>query len=158
MSRLLVPQICVKLSWPIVFHYHIYIYIYTYIIEIQSTPQSLMKYVDKRGPSRLWWNPTNPTMHTSHIPQCTIENKKYAHFCPEWCIVGYGTGALWDLFIWFITFTSNIVIKSWDVRVHSCSKFNGGLAKHENCVYNSSTEVCALKIIDIPKKTMGWVY
>ena len=23
--------------------------------------------------------------------------QKYAHFCSEWCIVGYGRGALWDL-------------------------------------------------------------
>ena len=84
---------------------------------------------------------TNPTMHLSHIPQCTIQDRnvhisvlngalwdmgqvhcriceivlleshnapvphptvhhseqKCAHFCSEWCIVGYGTGALWDL-------------------------------------------------------------
>ena len=25
-----------------------------------------------------------------------------AHFCSEWCIVGYGTGALWDLLDWSI--------------------------------------------------------
>ena len=30
-----------------------------------------------------------PTMH--HWEQ------KCAHFCSQWCIVGYGTGALWDL-------------------------------------------------------------
>ena len=30
-----------------------------------------------------------PTMHHSE--------QKCTHFCSEWCIVGYGTGALWDL-------------------------------------------------------------
>ena len=25
--------------------------------------------------------------------------QKCAHFCSEWCIVGYGTGALWNLWI-----------------------------------------------------------
>ena len=35
-----------------------------------------------------------PTMHHSE--------QKCAHFCSEWCIVGYGTGALWDLWDWSI--------------------------------------------------------
>ena len=26
--------------------------------------------------------------------------QKYTHFCSEWCIVGYGTNAPWDLWIW----------------------------------------------------------
>ena len=33
-----------------------------------------------------------PTMHHSE--------QKCAHFCSEWCIVGYGTGALSELWIW----------------------------------------------------------
>ena len=32
-----------------------------------------------------------PTMHHSE--------QKCAHFCSKWCIVGYGTGAMWDLWI-----------------------------------------------------------
>ena len=32
---------------------------------------------------------TYPTMHHSE--------EKYAHFCSDWCIVVYGTGASWDL-------------------------------------------------------------
>ena len=28
--------------------------------------------------------------------------QKYAHFCSEWYIVGYGTSALWDLWDWSI--------------------------------------------------------
>ena len=31
--------------------------------------------------------------------------KKCAHFYSEWCIVRYGTGALWDLLIWSILYT-----------------------------------------------------
>ena len=46
-------------------------------------------------------NLTNPTMHLSHNPQCNIQNKS-AHFCSEWCIVRYMTGALWDLWIYVI--------------------------------------------------------
>ena len=42
-----------------------------------------------------------PTMHHSE--------QKWAHFCSEWCIVGYGTDALWDLLIRSIVgyFTGN---------------------------------------------------
>ena len=35
----------------------------------------------------------NPTMHLFRIPQCTIQ---------IWCIVGYGTSSLWDLWVWSI--------------------------------------------------------
>ena len=42
--------------------------------------------------------------HKSHktlVPYPTIHHseQKLAHFCSEWWIVGYGTGALWDLWI-----------------------------------------------------------
>ena len=32
------------------------------------------------------------------VPYTTMlhSEQKYAHFCPEWSIVGYGTGAFWD--------------------------------------------------------------
>ena len=36
----------------------------------------------------------NPTMHHSE--------QKCAHFCSEWCIVGFGTDALWDWWDWSI--------------------------------------------------------
>ena len=49
----------------------------------------------------------------SHIPQsirqisntepfCNRNVHIYAHFCYKWRSVGYGTGALWDLWIWSI--------------------------------------------------------
>ena len=39
-------------------------------------------------------------------PYPTMRNseQKCAHFCSEWCIVGYGTGAFWDLWIRPIVF------------------------------------------------------
>ena len=43
-------------------------------------------------------NVTNPTMHLLCIPQCTIQNRN-VHICSEWCIVGYVTGVLWDMWI-----------------------------------------------------------
>ena len=38
------------------------------------------------------------------VPYPTIlhSEQKCAHFCSEWSIVGYGTGAFWDLWIWSI--------------------------------------------------------
>ena len=38
-------------------------------------------------------------MRLFHIQQCSIHNRNVVHFCSEWGIVGYGTGAFWDLWI-----------------------------------------------------------
>ena len=34
--------------------------------------------------------------HNTPVPYPALRHseQKYAHFCSEWCIVGYGTGAL----------------------------------------------------------------
>ena len=40
---------------------------------------------------------TNPTMHQSHIPQCTFCNRNVHISVTKWCIVGYMYNALWDL-------------------------------------------------------------
>ena len=42
--------------------------------------------------------------HNAAVPYPTMHHseQKCAHFCSEWCIVGYGTGALWDLWDWSI--------------------------------------------------------
>ena len=42
-------------------------------------------------------------MHKSQyapVPYPTMQHseQKCTHFCSEWCIVGYGTGAFWDFF------------------------------------------------------------
>ena len=35
-------------------------------------------------------------------PTMLYSEQKCAHFCSEWGIVGYGTGAFWDFWIWSI--------------------------------------------------------
>ena len=53
---------------------------------------------------------TNPTMHLVPYPTKHHSEQKCAHFCFEWCIVGYGTGALCHLWDWSISsISSNIV-------------------------------------------------
>ena len=51
--------------------------------------------------------PSRDQSHKSHnapVPYPTMHHseQKCAHFCSEWYIVAYGTGALWDLWIWSI--------------------------------------------------------
>ena len=36
-------------------------------------------------------------------PKVQHSEQQYAHFCSQLCILGYETGALWDLWIWSIT-------------------------------------------------------
>ena len=45
-------------------------------------------------------NQSHKSTHAS-VPYPTLHHseQKCTHFCSEWCIVGYGTGALWDLWI-----------------------------------------------------------
>ena len=47
--------------------------------------------------------------HNAPVPYPTMQHseQKCAHFCSEWCIVGYGTGALWHLWDWSIMVTSH---------------------------------------------------
>ena len=42
--------------------------------------------------------------HNTPVPYSIMQyaEKKCAHVCSEWCIVGYGTDALWDLWDWAI--------------------------------------------------------
>ena len=57
------------------------------------------------------WQYTGPVLimriehyHKAPVPYPTMHHseQKCAHFCSEWCIVGCGIGALWDLWIWSI--------------------------------------------------------
>ena len=61
---------------------------------------------------------TNPTMLLSHIPQYDIQNRN-AHFCSEWCSVGFGTAALWDLWDLSINWNESwiLFLFSWYHRV-----------------------------------------
>ena len=50
-------------------------------------------------------DPTHKS-NTAPAPYSTMHHseQKWAHFCFEWCIVLYGTGALWDLWDWSLGF------------------------------------------------------
>ena len=58
---------------------------------------------------------TTGTIDQSHktnnapVPYPTIHHseQKYVHFCSDRCIVGYGTGALWDLLILVYSYKCN---------------------------------------------------
>ena len=44
---------------------------------------------------------TSPKSHNAVVIYPTMyHSQKCAHFCSECCIVGYGTGVLWDLWDW----------------------------------------------------------
>ena len=46
------------------------------------------------------------------VPYPTMpHSEKFAHFCSEWNIVGYGTGAFWDLWNWSIDWCT--LIDQW---------------------------------------------
>ena len=42
--------------------------------------------------------------HSLSVPYHTMHysEQKCAYLCSEWCIVGYGTDALWDLWNWYV--------------------------------------------------------
>ena len=50
--------------------------------------------------------------HSAPVPYPTMLHleQKCAHFCSEWCIVGYGTGAQWDLFKWPLDSTWSVML------------------------------------------------
>ena len=54
-------------------------------------------------------------------PTMLHSEQKCAHFCSEWSIVGYGTGAFWDLWKWSIVWihhiANNIVISHPDMTL-----------------------------------------
>ena len=65
--------------------------------------------------------------------------QKCAHFCSEWCIVGYGTGALWDLWIWCIR------------RHHACEQTLGWTR-----LYSLNIVLCNIFSIFIASKSL-WI-
>ena len=70
----------------------------------------------------------NHKSQTAPVPYPTMlhSEQKCAHFCSEWSIVGYGTGAVWDLWNWSIHFISQhnkarIGTRSMD-KINQCQK------------------------------------
>ena len=43
-------------------------------------------------------------------PKMFHSEQKCSHFCSEWCIVGYGSGALWDL--WILSLHAGTLVQS----------------------------------------------
>ena len=61
--------------------------------------------------------------HNAPVPYPTMHHseQKCAHFCSEWCIVGYGTGALCDL--WIRSIKSMLI--HFDPKIMSNSSLHG---------------------------------
>ena len=57
---------------------------------------------------RVWMNnsPSSQILQCPLVPYPTMHNSEQkcnvTHFCSEWCILGYGAGALWNLWDWSI--------------------------------------------------------
>ena len=65
----------------------------------------------------IWYNApfgTEMCPRNASVPYPTMlhSKQKCAHFCSEWSIVGYGTGAFWDLWNWSIGWCMHI---NWSV-------------------------------------------
>ena len=56
--------------------------------------------------------------HNAPVPYPTMHHseQKCAHFCSEWCIMGYGRGALWDLWDWSI---ASLFWGVWTMFLHA---------------------------------------
>ena len=89
-----------------------------------------------------WWDDVHPMaidqFHKSHnapVPDPIMlhSEQKCAHFCSEWSILGYRTGACWDLWIWSI----NLWIlctdswKSWAL-LNRVGTWVGSLREYQN--------------------------
>ena len=75
---------------------------------------------------------TNPTMHVSY-PTMHHSEQKCSHFCSEWCIVGYGTDALWDL-------------SDWDVEIHSRGHAQNHQTYHGQMIWKNFSWTLQIKI------------
>ena len=93
------------------------------------------KKIDLKMPSAKWWpyslnlNVLINPFHKSHrAPFC---NRNVHISATKWCIVGYGTGALWDLLIRSIVAT--VLIFSLAYHQHgSCAAFWWNDTHHHN--------------------------
>ena len=91
--------ICWHMSIPVCYVYaNIYIYIYMHKRYINMACS--YGYVSDKGPTQII-DLINKS-HNAPVPYPTMHHsgEKCAHFCSEWCIVGYETGKLWDLGDW----------------------------------------------------------
>ena len=90
----------------------------------------------------LGWKVEMGIIHKSHyapVPYRTMYHpqQKWAH--PEWCIVRYGTGALWDLWDWSIADDSI----QWNFNKFFKNPFdNGDFSGEMNCSVTGLVFVC----------------
>ena len=74
--------------------------------------------------------------HKSHnpsvpYPKMHFSEQKCSHFCSEWGIMGYGPGALWDMWDW--SFTQNVWdILNWPWQKLSCVVGETSLLTNKN--------------------------
>ena len=102
-----------------------------------TTELKQQKIVSEIGPCL-----TNPIMHQSHIPQRTT----LVHISvPKWCIVGYGTGALWGLVygIAIVLFWASIMYHFLTLRFHSFQK-SFLMEDKEPCILHGQYHSCWL--------------
>ena len=76
----------------------------------------------------------------SQIPECTCSISQNAHFCYEWSILGYGTGAFWDFWLRSITALwwpkhdrQATGLDAWASREKCPARFVSHL--HDICIY-----------------------
>ena len=87
--------------------------------------------VQSRTDPKVVINVITDLIHKSHnapAPYPTIHHseQKCAHFCSVWCIVGYGTGALWNLQDWLIAtpLFLKLLLKKGLNEIHSIWKYS----------------------------------
>ena len=76
-----------------------------------------------------------PTMHHSE--------QKCSHFCSEWCIVGYGTGALWDLWIRSIGI---LLLRNVLSRMCICDSSGTNSVRRSGCCMQLQTMHCSCPV------------
>ena len=115
-------------------------------IALESHGTDLNQYLF--GQLQTLWKETkiaNPTMHLSHVSHHS--EQKCTHFCAEWCIMAYGTGALWDFWIWSIP-RGLYPCDCQPLSVISTMKQQASIAvipivNHHDTLYQYGTDLCS---------------
>ena len=73
----------------------------------QVPDTDIYKDIDAYDVVRLNWPDSESQNAPVPYPRMLHSEQKCAHFCSEWSILGYGTGAFWDLWNWSIVIECN---------------------------------------------------
>ena len=73
----------------------------------QVPDTDIYKDIDAYDVVRLNWPDSESQNAPVPYPRMLHSEQKCAHFCSEWSIQGYGTGAFWDLWNWSIVIECN---------------------------------------------------